>query len=247
MKLEEKMQKMIDRYLNNDIVCTAGGVPNPEDKPFIAEFIKAHKYTIEEKLTNEETNLFIKEHIKECSECQKVLENMQKELNVDSSKRDKREVKYIKKYSTKLRILELTIIFILLIALGLMTYYYVYFRDGYFRAANTLVEMVSEGMYPDTFYATIEEIIDPEVYGIKTIKVKGMDINDINHRGEFYFDVPLDNIPDNFKIKWNGSNINFEQLKVGQKIAVYNYGDTIESEPDFLNSVRMIVVLEEKL
>ena len=39
-------------YLNNDIVCTAGGVPNPDDKPFIAEFIKAHKYTIEEKLIN---------------------------------------------------------------------------------------------------------------------------------------------------------------------------------------------------
>lgn len=29
-----------------DIVCTAGGVPNPEDKPFIAKFIKTHKYTI---------------------------------------------------------------------------------------------------------------------------------------------------------------------------------------------------------
>lgn len=39
-------------YLNNDIVCTAGGVPNPDDKPFIAEFIKTHKYTIEEKLIN---------------------------------------------------------------------------------------------------------------------------------------------------------------------------------------------------
>ncbi len=35
-------------YLNNDIVCTAGGVPNPNDKPFIAEFIKKHKYTIED-------------------------------------------------------------------------------------------------------------------------------------------------------------------------------------------------------
>lgn len=38
--------------LNNDIVCTAGGVQNPNDKPFIAEFIKMHKYTIEEKLIN---------------------------------------------------------------------------------------------------------------------------------------------------------------------------------------------------
>ena len=39
-------------YLNNDIICTAGGVPNLDDKTFIAEFIKKHKYTIEEKLIN---------------------------------------------------------------------------------------------------------------------------------------------------------------------------------------------------
>jgi putative nucleotidyltransferase with HDIG domain len=39
-------------YLNNDIICTAGGVPNPEDNPFLTEFIKNHEYTIEEKLIN---------------------------------------------------------------------------------------------------------------------------------------------------------------------------------------------------
>lgn len=39
-------------YLNNDIVCTAGGVPNPENNPFLTNFIKTHEYTIEEKLIN---------------------------------------------------------------------------------------------------------------------------------------------------------------------------------------------------
>lgn len=39
-------------YLNNDVVCTAGGVPNPEDNPFLTEFIKKHQYTMEEKLIN---------------------------------------------------------------------------------------------------------------------------------------------------------------------------------------------------
>ncbi len=39
-------------YLNNDIVCTAGGVPNPNDNPFLTDFIKNHKYSIEEKLIN---------------------------------------------------------------------------------------------------------------------------------------------------------------------------------------------------
>lgn len=39
-------------YLNNDVVCTAGGVPNPEDNPFLTDFIKNHEYTIEEKIIN---------------------------------------------------------------------------------------------------------------------------------------------------------------------------------------------------
>ena len=38
--------------LNNDIVCTAGRVPNPNDNPFLTDFIKNHEYTIEEKLIN---------------------------------------------------------------------------------------------------------------------------------------------------------------------------------------------------
>ena len=39
-------------YLNNDIICTAGGVPDPNENPFLTEFIKNHNYTIEEKIIN---------------------------------------------------------------------------------------------------------------------------------------------------------------------------------------------------
>lgn len=37
-------------YLNNDVMCTAGGIPR--DIPFRTEFIKKHKYTIYEKIIN---------------------------------------------------------------------------------------------------------------------------------------------------------------------------------------------------
>ena len=37
-------------YLNNDIYCTAGGIPT--DIPFRTEFIKKHEYTIYEKIIN---------------------------------------------------------------------------------------------------------------------------------------------------------------------------------------------------
>ena len=39
-------------YLNNDILCTAEGVPDKEKNPFLTYFIKNHEYTIEEKLIN---------------------------------------------------------------------------------------------------------------------------------------------------------------------------------------------------
>lgn len=37
-------------YLNNDVLCTAGGIPT--DIPFRTEFIKNHEYTIYEKIIN---------------------------------------------------------------------------------------------------------------------------------------------------------------------------------------------------
>lgn len=39
-------------FLNNDITCTAGGVLDPNKNPFLTEFIKNHKYTMEEKIVN---------------------------------------------------------------------------------------------------------------------------------------------------------------------------------------------------
>ncbi len=39
-------------YLNNDIICTAGGVPDYNANPFLTNFIKNHEYTMEEKIIN---------------------------------------------------------------------------------------------------------------------------------------------------------------------------------------------------
>ena len=68
-----------------------------------------------EKLTNDETNKYIEEHLKECSECQKIFENMKKDFQVNATKQDNREVKYIKKYSSKLKILRNILLLIILL------------------------------------------------------------------------------------------------------------------------------------
>lgn len=95
-----------------------------------------------ESLTNVETNLYIEEHLNECNECKSILENMQKDLKVNNLKRDTREIKYIKMYNEKMRILKFIIIIILAIALTIMTYYYFYMRNAYLVAANEMVREV---------------------------------------------------------------------------------------------------------
>lgn len=80
-----------------------------------------------EKLTNEETNTYIKEHLKECSKCQEVLENMQKNIKISKEKIDGREVDYIKKYNKKMKLwkkISLIILGVIIIYLISIVYKY---------------------------------------------------------------------------------------------------------------------------
>ena len=68
-----------------------------------------------ENLTNKETCQYIEEHLKECEKCKNSLENMKKDINIDVDKIDGRKVKYMKKFSKKMRMLKLIIFIIVAI------------------------------------------------------------------------------------------------------------------------------------
>lgn len=68
-----------------------------------------------ENLTNDETNKFIEEHLESCKDCKKVYENMKKDLNVDNKTKEKKKVKFLKKYRNKLRVLEIIILIIFIV------------------------------------------------------------------------------------------------------------------------------------
>ncbi len=68
-----------------------------------------------EKLTDEETNQYIEEHLNECDECKEILDNMQKEFEIETNKRDNREVKYIKKYRRELKVFQYIVLIFLII------------------------------------------------------------------------------------------------------------------------------------
>lgn len=78
-----------------------------------------------EKLTNDDTDKYIEKHLNECEECKNIFENMQKDLKLNSSKRDDREVKYIKKFNKKFKLLRnilLIIIVLFTIIVGRKTF-----------------------------------------------------------------------------------------------------------------------------
>ena len=68
-----------------------------------------------DKLTSKETNTYIEEHVNGCKECKKILDAMQKDIQLQEKKLEKKKVKYIKKYNHKLRILKTTLLSIILI------------------------------------------------------------------------------------------------------------------------------------
>ncbi len=66
-----------------------------------------------EGLTSEETNNFILEHINTCGECNSILDSMKREVKLETLNADKEEIKYLKKYSKKLKFLRNILLIIL--------------------------------------------------------------------------------------------------------------------------------------
>ena len=69
-----------------------------------------------DKLTSEETNEYSELHLKECLECNQIFNNMSKKIDFTAEQRKKSpEVKYIKKFNKRLKLLRNIILLILLV------------------------------------------------------------------------------------------------------------------------------------
>lgn len=100
----------------------------------------------------------------------------------------------------------------------------------------------------DVFNAKIKRISGYN--GITTVLIKGLESNDINHRGEF--DFSIDN---NTQILWIEPNstkssytaIDSSKLKEGQNISITSTGYVLEISPAQLTKVTKVIVLEDEL
>lgn len=95
------------------------------------------------------------------------------------------------------------------------------------------------GDVENTFYATIKEI--REYNGVTTLLVSGLDTNDVNHRGEFSFNI------NKTEILWKGSIVSKSYLKEGMLISIGKYSNVQETYPARLVDVKDIIILQDKL
>ncbi len=87
-----------------------------------------------------------------------------------------------------------------------------------------------------TFYATISDIRGD------TLTVAGMDVNDVNFRGEFCFSIEKET-----KIIWRYTDIPADDLEVGDHISVTFTGEVLETYPGQIQHVTVIQLLDDEL
>lgn len=93
-----------------------------------------------------------------------------------------------------------------------------------------------------SFYATITNIEDTGLTIDDTlINLKGLEINDINFRGEFEFIIT-----EATEIEWRYTKLEKEELEVGDNVAIIFTGDIEEKEPAHINDVLKIQLLDDK-
>jgi len=93
-----------------------------------------------------------------------------------------------------------------------------------------------------TFYATITDIKDTGLTIDDTlISVKGLEINDINFRGDFEFIIT-----EATEIEWRYTKLENDDLEVGDNIAIIFTGNIQEKDPAHIEDVLKIQLLDNE-
>lgn len=107
-------------------------------------------------------------------------------------------------------------------------FYFIGYQTACGRMKNSLLDT-------QTFYATISDIRGD------TLTVAGMDVNDINFRGEFCFSIGKET-----KITWRYTDIPADNLEVGDHISITFTGEVLETYPGQIQHVTVIQLLDDE-
>lgn len=109
---------------------------------------------------------------------------------------------------------------------------------GYKKAYDDYESFINNndyGVVYQSFYATITNIDG------KLITVKGMDINDINFRGNYKFYV--DEVVD---LEWRYTDIKLSDLEVGDNISIIFTGSVQETDPAKITDILKVQLLDDE-
>jgi hypothetical protein len=110
----------------------------------------------------------------------------------------------------------------------------VFYFLGY-KVAYSRMENSASALETQTFYATISDIQN------NTFTVTGMEVNDINFRGNFRF-----SIAEGTKITWRYTDISVDDLDVGENIAITFTGEILETDSGQIQQIEVIQLLGMK-
>ena len=104
-----------------------------------------------------------------------------------------------------------------------------------YKVASGRVEDAAPAARPQTFYATVSDIRD------NAVTVTGMEVNDINFRGEFCFSGTEET-----EITWRYTDISLGDLEAGDNVSITFTGEVMETSPAQIQGVEMIQLLDDE-
>lgn len=200
-----------------------------------------------DKLTTQETNEFIENHLKECSDCTKILENMRKDFGVEEKPEKKNFKKFMKKYKNKLRFFKLILFAIVVI-----------FLIGLDRKAMIMIRLNAKAnaVKNKTLYQMQYSMYgDDEVYVIQVYRRDDMYTRELRHTSMLYEDnLVIQEFPhgdtSNYYIKMGDSKQAILNEKPEGIIPIKLEDYYFRANNDFINFIRNILfssVKKEKL
>lgn len=103
------------------------------------------------------------------------------------------------------------------------------------QSARKQIENLADGGTAETFYAEISDRKN------NFLRVTGLEINDINFRGDFVF-----SIDEETKMTWRYTEISVEDLDIGDTVSITFTGEIQETAPAKIAHVTQIQLLEDE-
>ena len=103
------------------------------------------------------------------------------------------------------------------------------------QSARKQIENLADGGTAETFYAEISDRKN------NFLRVTGLEINDINFRGDFVF-----SIDEETKMTWGYTEISVEDLDIGDTVSITFTGEIQETAPAKITHVTQIQLLEDE-